>query len=333
MTNQAVRRLLWHRYWGVLLVACGLALIGGVRAAINTAILADKVFLHGAPANDNGVPMLLAIFGMVIILGWFTFMWDNYTNFNHYLLALRATRQQLYQQKIGLFMSTIVISDVLMQGVFLGLVRLLTHYPRAYNLNWGATLRYTISQLMFILALYLLVATIGLWLGQPLASALVILIFLPSLVFFYDGVLSLSAKLMQVSSIKIDPLHQLNQATWPGFWLVTMGALVVIIGLYGLNRWASQHLSLKNSGDFLLFPQFRTLFLWLAVVYLSVSVGFSGFCTLLLNTVTSQAYDQFPWSQGIIMAIVTAYLTWSIGRWLMYRPDRVLDAFKFKKLN
>ena len=108
MSNHEIRRLLWHRYRGILWTAIAGLLFTGFKAASEVAT-ADgmavgkltRAFTSGGyTAEVGGSTMLIVNFIVVLILGWLTFMWDNYTNFNHYLFSLRATRQHLFTQKL-----------------------------------------------------------------------------------------------------------------------------------------------------------------------------------------------------------------------------------------
>lgn len=340
MSNHEIRRLLWHRYRGILWTAIAVMLFTGFKAASEVATAngmavgkLTRAFTSGGyTAGVGGTTMLIVNFIVVLILGWLTFMWDNYTNFNHYLFSLRATRQQLFTQKLLLFGSTIIGSFVAMHLLFLGTLRLLIHHAASYNLSWGPELRYTISQLMFLLALYAIVATIGLWLGQAVASALFTIIAIPSLIFALEGVFNLFSYAIGLNPYQTSYLAALDQSTWAGLGLFTGVSLVIIGFLWWLDNWAFKHLSLENAGNFMLFPQFRLVFLWLTVIYLAISVGFSSFGRTVYAVVINSYAGEMPFSISLILAIVVGYLTWSVGRLILYRPDHAFDAFKFKKL-
>jgi len=286
----------------------------------------------GYTAEMSGSTMLIVNFIVVLILGWLTFMWDNYTNFNHYLFSLRATRQQLFTQKLIIFGSTIIGSFVMMHLLFLGTVRLLIHHVASYNLSWGPELRYSFSQLMFLLAMYAIVATIGLWLGQAVASALFTIISIPSLIFALEGALNLFSYATGVDPNRASYLARLDQSTWSGLGIFTIVSALIISFLWLMDYWAFQHLSLENAGNFMLFPRFRLAFLWLTVIYLAVAVGFSTFGRTVYAIVINSYTGEIPFSISLIIAIIVGYLTWSVGRLLLYRPDHAWDAFKFKKL-
>jgi len=340
MSNHEVRRLLWHRYRGILGTAIAVLLITGFKAA-NEVVTANGVAIKattraftsgGYTASVGGTTMLFVNFIVVLILGWVTFMWDNYTNFNHYLFSLRATRQQLFNQKLVIFGSTVVGSFVAMHFVFLGTLRLMIRRAASFNLSWGPELRYTFSQLMFLLALYAIVATIGLWLGQAVASALFTIISIPSLIFALEGAFNLFSYAIGVNPYKTSYLADLDQSTWAGLSLFTGISLVIIGFLWLMDHWAFKHLSLENAGNFMLFPRFRTVFLWLTVVYLAVAVGFSSFGRTVYAIVVNNYAGEMPFGVSLVLAIVIGYLTWSVGRLILYRPDHAFDAFKIKKL-
>jgi len=340
MSNHEIRRLLWHRYRGILWTAIVVLLITGFKSASDTAIISNNVagnsarlFTSGGyTAENGGIPMLVVNFIVILILGWLTFMWDNYTNFNHYLFSLRATRHQLFTQKLVIFGSVIVGSFVTMHLLFLGTLRVLSHHAVNYNLQWGPELRYMLSQLLFLLALYAIVATIGLWLGQAVASVIFILISIPSLIFALEGVFNLFSYAIGVDPYHTSYLAHLDQSTWPGLGLFAGLSLVIIGFLWVMDHWAFKHLSLENSGNFMLFPRFRLAFLWLTVFYLAIAVGFSSFGRTVYAVVINSYVGEIPFSISLILAIIVGYLTWSVGRLLLYRPDHSWDAFKFKKL-
>lgn len=340
MSNHEVRRLLWHRYRGILWTAIAVLLITGFKAASEVMAANDvaikattRAFTSGGyTANIGGTTMLIVNFIVVLILGWLTFMWDNYTNFNHYLFSLRATRQQLFTQKLVIFGCTIVGSFVAMHVIFLGTLRLLIHHSASFNLSWGPELRYTLSQLMFLLALYAIVATIGLWLGQAVASALFTIIAIPSLIFTLEGAFNLFSYAIGVNPYNTSYLASLDQSTWAGLGWFSGVSLLIIGFLWVMDNWAFKHLSLENAGNFMLFPRFRMAFLWLTVVYLAVAVGFSSFGRTVYAVVIDNYAGEMPFSISLALAVIIGYLTWSVGRVILYRPDHAVDAFKFKKL-
>ena len=147
-------------------------------------------------------------------------------------------------------------------------------------------------------------ATFGLWVGHVLASALAGFIFSCSLVFAYNGLINI------VAGVTSSKYHQVDV----------------------LNQWAFEHLSLENSRDFFRFPQLRMAVLVFAIVYLIVAISYSQFGLGILGMITDHYREQMPLPAGIIMTVLVAYLTWSLGRWFLYRPDKFRDVWTFKRL-
>ncbi|WP_262344673.1 hypothetical protein [Lactiplantibacillus plantarum] len=86
--------------------------------------------------------------------------------------------------------------------------------------------------------------------GHIFASALATFVFVCSLPFAYDGLINLAAGLTKLKYEQVDVLGQLP--SWKPGGLLTTWVICGVIGggLYLLNRWAFEHLSLENSGDF-----------------------------------------------------------------------------------
>jgi len=333
MTNATLQRILWRHYRSMLLSVTLIMGITGVKAATDLANQSGRLFSGtGYVTTDSNLLMMAVSLIMAMVLGWLMFIWDNHTNFNHYLLALPVTRRRLYRQKVGLFMGMFVVSYVVMQAIFLGLLKLIKQPQASYNLNWGTDLRYVVSQLVCLVAILSVCSIWGLWLGQTISSALATVIFMGSLPFAYDGVANITALLAGKKDWSINPLALIDQSTWPGFAVLVMIGSLVWVGCYYSNRWAFERLSLESTGDFLVFPQLRPVFLWLVIAYLTVAVSFSSFGILLVSIVTNHYRATLPWYQNVILAVIVAYLTWSIGRLVLYRPDHPRAAFKFQRL-
>ncbi|MFC6182524.1 acetoin ABC transporter permease [Lactiplantibacillus daowaiensis] len=333
MTQQTLRQLLWRRYRAAFTTTLIVMLVAGIKAATDLVHSQSRLFTNtGYVASNSDITMLMVAFLATTILGWLVFAWDNHTDFNHYLFALPVTRRQIYRQKVRLLIETVVVGYIGMQVLFLGLLRLIKRPTAVYNLNWGTDLRYLISQLLFLVAMLMITATWGLILGQVVASALTTVIFIGSLIFLVEGASNIVADVFRVKLWRVAWLGNIDQSTWTGFSVFVVVSLIIIIGLIYLGRVAFEHLSLENMGDYLVFPKCRQLFLWLVIAYLTVAISFSSFGTLLLQLVTNNYSESVPWYQSTLMGPIVAYLTWSIGRWILYRPDHVSDAFKFKKI-
>jgi len=334
MTTTTLRQLLWRHYRGMLLPVLVIMGLTGLKAATNLTQNSGKLFNNaGYMASDSDLLMLAVSVVIAIILGWLMFTWDNYTAFNHYLLALPVTRKQIYRAKVSMFTGMFIGGYVLMQAVFLSLLVLIKRSDAIYNLNWSVDLRYLLSQLACLVAAMSVSAVWGLWLGQTVGSAITTFIFMCSLPFAFDGLMNILAYLTGQKPWTINPLNELDQSTWLGFSVLIAGSLVIWLGCTYLNRWAFDHLSLESTGDYFLFPKLRPIFLWGVIAYLTVAVSFSSFGMLLVEIVTTHYNQTIPWYQSVIMAILVAYLTWSIGRWILYRPDKIRNAFKFKRLD
>ena len=333
MTNTTLWRLLWRRYrvlLGTALVVMGLV---GIKAATDLVGTVGNLFTkHGYITGNADSLLMFMTFVVVTVLGWAIFAWDHHTDFNHYLFALPVTRRRIYRQKLQLLLTTVAGSYVLMHGLFLGVLGLIKRSTMTYNLNWDNDLRYCVSQLMFLLAVLMVAMTCGLWLGQIFASALTTVIFMASWLFAINGFSTILMDLTGIQLWRVHWIYYFDQSTWSGFSILVLGSLAVIVALYYLDRWAFEHLSLEETGEYFLLPQFRQTLLWLVIVYLTVAVSFSSFGHLIIQMVTNHYVADLPLYQNVLLAVVVAYLTWSIGRLILYRPDQVRTAFKFKKI-
>ncbi|MCJ8184261.1 hypothetical protein [Lactiplantibacillus pentosus] len=69
-----------------------------------------------------------------------------------------------------------------------------------------------------------------------------------------------------------------------------------------------------------------------SIGYLIIAISCSQFGAGIVGLLTDHYKPQLPLVTFILLTIAVAYLTWSLGRWFLYRPDRFRDAWTFKKL-
>jgi len=336
MTNRKLWQLLWRHYRTLLLVAGVLIILAGVKEGFS-AVHDPKLYLvdfmnqqtFAIPSGGN-LRVLVTIV-VSFVLGLVLFLSDNFTNFDQYLFSLPVMRRRIYRRKVGLLVGTLTCSYVLMEGVYLAIIHRML-MAKHIQINWTASLYEGLESMAIILTLSLLAATFGLWVGHVLASALAGFIFSCSLVFAYNGLINIVAGVTGSKYHQVDLLNRLNGDHWSGMVTIVLICLVLGALLYWMNQWAFEHLSLENSRDFFRFPQLRMAVLGFAIVYLIVAISCSQFGLGILGMITDHYREQMPLLVGIIMTVVVAYLTWSLGRWFLYRPDKFRDVWTFKRL-
>ncbi len=336
MTKRKLWQLLWRHYRTLLLTAGGVLLLVGIKEGYSIAHNPSRYVAQNVSsfalmeATHLRMETVVAII-VSLVLGVALFLSDNFTNFNQYLFSFPVARKQIYRRKIGLLIGMLVSAYMLAEAVF-GLIAWRVLAKQQVRIDWLTTLYEELGILAVMLVFGLLAATFGLWVGHIFASALATFVFVCSLPFAYDGLINLAAGLTKLNYEQVDVLGQLP--SWKPGGLLTTWVICGVIGggLYLLNRWAFEHLSLENSGDFFRFPQWRGAVLGFSIIYLIVAICCSQFGNGVLGLLTDNYHAHMPLSTGIIMALVVAYLTWSLGRWFLYRPDRFRDAWTVKKL-
>lgn len=333
MSNQQLRQLLWRHYRTLFLTATVILAVAGLKEGLSNANQPNMYIAAGAFTlqYSSGLRLLVAM-AVFFVLGLAVFLNDNWTNFNHYLFSLPVTRRRIYRQKMLLLSSTLISSYLLMEIIYSLLVQRVLAKRHAY-FDWNTIWKEELVQIAIFLVLMMITVTFGLWVGHILASALAAFVFTCSLIFAYDGVTNLLSGMLGVSYRQVAWLDHLNWDHWRGM-LLTLVICVVLIGLlYWLNRWAFEHLSLENSREFFRFPQLRGAVLWFSIIYLMIATSCSQFGLELLGLITDNYRSTMPVPAGIVMAVVIGYITWSLGRWFLYRPDRFWDAWTIKKLD
>ncbi|RDG11558.1 acetoin ABC transporter permease [Lactiplantibacillus paraplantarum] len=334
MTKRKLWQLLWRHYRTLLLTAGVILLLAGIKEGYsvthNPSLYIAAHATNFTLTSVTGVRTIASL-GVSFVLGILLFLTDNFTNFDQYLFSLPVTRRQIYRRKIGLLIGTLISGYVVMEVSF-GLIAWRAIVNRHVQINWNATLYEDLETLAAILTLSLLAATFGLWVGHVFASVLAAFIFTCSLVFAYDGLINVIAGLTGLKYRQVDVLGRLQGHQLSGVLTILALCLVISGCLYWLDQWAFEHLSLESSQDFFRFPQWRGAVLGFSIGYLIVAISCSQFGTGILGMVTDNYRAQMPLLAGIIMALVVAYLTWSLGRWFLYRPDKFRDVWTFKKL-
>ncbi|WP_048000925.1 hypothetical protein [Lactiplantibacillus herbarum] len=336
MTNRKLWQLLWRHYRTLLLVAGVLIILAGIKEGFS-AVHDPKLYLvdfmnqqtFAIPSGGN-LRVLVTIV-VSFVLGLVLFLSDNFTNFDQYLFSLPVTRRWIYRRKVGLLVGTLTLSYVLMEGSYLLIIHRIL-MAKHIQINWTASLYESLESIAIILTLSLLAATFGLWVGHVMASALAGFIFSCSLVFAYNGLINIVAGVTGSKYHQVDVLNQLNGDHWSGLVTIAIICLGLSAFLYWLNQWAFEKLSLENSRDFFRFPQLRMAVLVFAIVYLIVAISCSQFGLGILGMITDHYREQMPLPAGTVMTVAVAYLTWSLGRWFLYRPDKFRDVWTFKRL-
>lgn len=336
MTNRKLWQLLWRHYRTLLLVAGVVIVLAGVKEGFSAvhdpkSYLVDFMSSKQFAIPGGGNLRVLVTIIVSFVLGLVLFVSDNLTNFDQYLFSLPVTRRRIYRRKIGLLIATLTSSFILMEVCYFLIIQR-TLRTQHIQINWTTSLYEGLEAIAVMVALSLLAATFGLWVGHVLASALAGFIFSCSLMFAYDGVINIMAGVTGSKYRQMDILSRLNGDHWSGLLTIVVICLVLSSLLYWLNQWAFDHLSLENSRDFFRFPQLRMAVLWFAIVYLIVAISCSQFGLGILGMITDHYREQMPLLAGIIMTVVVAYLTWSLGRWFLYRPDKFRDVWTFRRL-
>lgn len=334
MSNQNLQRLLWRHYRGLFLTAIIVMAVAGLKDGL-TVINQPQIYISRGAFSavlDGGSWRVVAAVVSCFTLGLTLFLNDNWTNFNHYLFALPVARHRIYRQKIGLLLVVITGSYAVMETLFILMIHNVLPQRHAY-LDWSLSWRLLLGQYILFVSLAMIAATFGLWVGHVLASTIAGVVFCCSLIFALDGVTNLLAGILRVKYNQVNLLTIMNVDHWSGVSVTVVVGLVVCGLLYWLDRWAFNHLSLENSREFFRFPQLRSAVLWFSIVYLTIAVSCSAFGLTVLGILTDHYREHMPLSVGIVMAIVVAYLTWSLGRWFLYRPDQFRQVWTFKRLD
>ncbi|WP_318767253.1 acetoin ABC transporter permease [Lactiplantibacillus carotarum] len=333
MSNQKLRQLLWRHYRALLLTAMGALILAGLKEGFSVVNQPQTYIAPGAFTLESGggLRVLIAV-AVYFVVGLTVFLHDNWTNFDHYLFALPVMRRRIYRQKMLLLMSTTTVGYVLMQVVYWLTIQSVLPKYRAY-FAWGNSWRVQLCSMAALLVLMLIACTFGLWVGHLFASVFAAFIFGLSLIFAYNGIINLIAGVLRVKYRQVDLLNNLDPGTWLDMGVILGAALIIGSGLYWLNRWGFEHLSLENSREFFRFPELRGAVLGFSIVYLVIATSCSEFGLEILGLLTDNYRSSMPFGTAVVMAIVIGYLTWSLGRWFLYRPDRFKDVWTFKKLD
>ena len=333
MSNQKLRQLLWQHYRTLLLTAIVVLVAAGLKEGLSV-VNQPNVYIGGGEftLETGGALRAFVAIATYFILGISIFLHDNWTNFNHYLFGLPVQRRRIYRQKIGLLAVTTTIGYVLMQAVYWLTVQ--SVLPK-YNAHfvWGDSGQVELCQMAMLLVLLMIAVTLGLWVGHVFASVVAGFVFCCSLFFAYNGIINLVAGILRVHYRQVDLIDHINEGSWLGMTTILVACLIVGGLLYWMNAWGFDHLSLENSREFFRFPRLRPAVLWFSIIYLMVAISCSQFGLELLGLVTDNYRDSMPFGTAIVMAIVVGYLTWSLGRWFLYRPDHFREAWTFKKLD
>lgn len=332
MSNQKLRLLLWQHYRVLLITAVVALALAGLKEGLSV-VNQPQVYVSGGQftLETGGALRVLVTLAVYFALGLTVFLHDNWTNFNHYLFSLPVARQRIYRQKIGLLVTSTTVGYVLMQLIYGLIVQTALPQRHAY-FYWGNSWMIELCQLAMLTVLLMVAVTFGLWVGHIFASVVSGIVFCCSLLFAYNGILFLISKITGINSRRLDLLNNVSEGTWPGM-LIILGICLVLGGfLYWMNGWGFDHLSLENSREFFRFPELRGAVLWFSIVYLMIAISCSEFGIEILGLLTDNYRQSMPLGTGILMAIVVGYLTWSLGRWFLYRPDRFRDAWTFRRL-
>ncbi|RRK11267.1 acetoin ABC transporter permease [Lactiplantibacillus garii] len=332
MSNQKLRQLLWQHYRVFFLTAVIALVAAGVKEGFSVVNQPELYMPAGAfKLEDGGGLRIMVAIVVYFSLGLTIFLHDNWTHFNHYLFALPVVRRRIYRQKMGLLVLATTVGYVLMQAVYWLIIQSALAKQHAYFV-WGNSWRIQLGQLILFWVLMLIGVTFGLWVGHVFASAFAGFVFCCSLIFAYNGVINLIAGITRSSYRQVDVLNRVSEGAWSGL-IIIIGAGIVFGGfLYWLNAWGFDHLSLENSREFFRFPQLRSAVLWFSIIYLVIATSCSEFGLEILGLITDNYRESMPFGTAVVMAVVVGYLTWSLGRWFLYRPDHFRDAWTFKKL-
>lgn len=332
MTKQTLRGILWRRYRWLLIVAVLVLAFTGVRVALN---IKQEPSLYLSPGAfsiaDESVSMLFVTFVVTVVVGLTLFLSDNATGFSEYLLSLPISRRQIYRQKLALALAAVIGGYVLMQGLFIAVLQTQFHSHRNW-FDWSATGYFALYQIAWWTVVLLVALTFSIWVGHLVASIFGALIFFGSTLYAYDALINVVSGIAQVHYQQVDFFTNLNPTTAGGVIGHLLICAVIIVGLYLANQWAYEHLSLENLGEFLLIPRLRPVVLWSTMGYLALAVSGSQFGWSILTILTGHDYSDAPVLGALVMAVVVAYLTWGLGRWLLYRPDHFYRVWGLHKL-
>ncbi|MDY1543281.1 acetoin ABC transporter permease [Lactiplantibacillus pentosus] len=336
MTKRTLWQLLWRHYRVIVLTGIVALLLAGIKEGYS---IVQRPSLYIAVneisftlTSANGIRMGLVVSILVsLVIGVVLFLNDNFTNFDQYLFSLPVPRRQIYRRKIGLLIGTVVSAYVLAEAIY-GLITWRVLVNRHVGVNWVGSIYEEVEILALIITLSLVAATFGLWVGRVFASALATFVFTCSLPFAYDGLINIVAGVTGQTYRQADILGTLSSQHPSGLLIVLVICGVISGSLYWLNQWAFDHLSLENGQDFFRFPQLRGAVLSFSIGYLIIAISCSQFGAGIVGLLTDHYKPQLPLVTFILLTIAVAYLTWSLGRWFLYRPDRFRDAWTFKKL-
>lgn len=331
MTKRTIWQLLWRHYRTLLLSVIGIQILVGIREGIT--VLEYRLIPRGGFTFASVSGWRLAAAALIFFaVGLAVFLMDTSTHFNQYLFSLPVARRKIFRVKMGLITASLVSGYLLMEVAY-GLVinNRLAKYHAYWD--WSVAWKLELVQLSMLLALSLLGMTFGLWLGHLLAGVIFGTGFACSLVFAYDALNRLVAAALGVSVNQARWLESIDARYWPGLVLAVGLLWLVSVGLYGLDAWAFDHLSIENDREFFRFPSLRPVALWFSIIYLMITISCSQFGLGLLQLLTNQYYEVMPLSLGIVMAILVGYGTWGLGRWFLYRPDHFRRAWTMKKIS
>ncbi|WP_249214857.1 ABC-2 transporter permease [Lactiplantibacillus plantarum] len=240
MTKRKLWQLLWRHYRTLLLTAGSVLLLVGIKEGYSIAhnplrYVAQNVSSF-ALMEPTGLRMG-TVAGIIVslVLGVVLFLSDNFTNFNQYLFSLPVPRKQIYRRKVGLLIGTLISAYALAEVVF-GVIAWRVLAKQHVRINWTATLYEELGIMAVMLVFGLVAVTFGLRVGHVFASVLATFVFTCSLVFAYDGLISLVAGLTNLKYRQVDILGQLP--SWKPVGLLTVWVICSVIGggLYLLNR-------------------------------------------------------------------------------------------------